>query len=108
MNDCIFCKIGKHEIPAKFLYEDDDVMVFPDIHPRKEKHVLVVPKKHIIDFMGLDDATAVKLKNAIQDTIKKLDLDTKGFQLEVNGGGYQIVDHLHVHIMGPFSKPQQQ
>ena len=47
MTDCIFCKIIAGEIPAKKLYEDDDVLAFRDISPQAPVHFLVIPKKHI-------------------------------------------------------------
>ncbi len=55
MNDCIFCKIAKHEIPKEFSWEDKDVMAFPDITPISPIHILIVPKKHTKDFMDLKD-----------------------------------------------------
>ncbi len=52
MKDCIFCKIARHEIPKDFAYEDTEVMAFADIDPIKEIHILIVPKKHIKDFIN--------------------------------------------------------
>ncbi|SRR5438046_2874305 len=103
--DCIFCKIRDKEIPAKIMYEDDDVMVFPDIRPMRKVHVLVVPKKHIADFLELeDDHILSKIKKAIQQMIKEHSLENAGYRLVVNGGGAQIVDHLHFHLTGPWGK----
>ena len=47
MSDCLFCKIGRGEIPSKKAYEDDTVLAFYDIDPKAPVHVLVIPKKHI-------------------------------------------------------------
>ena len=47
MNDCVFCKIVKGEIPAKKVFESDSVLAFWDINPGAPVHVLVVPKKHV-------------------------------------------------------------
>ncbi|MEK7450695.1 MAG: HIT domain-containing protein [Patescibacteria group bacterium] len=100
--DCIFCKIRDREIPKEFTYEDEDVMVFPDINPLKPIHLLIMPKKHIKDFLDLKDTTLLeKVKNVIQKMIKEQKLKDKGYRLVVNGGGAQIVDHLHVHLVGP-------
>lgn len=100
--DCIFCKIRDREIPKEFTYEDEDVMVFPDINPLKPIHLLVMPKKHLKDFLDLKDAALLeKVKNVIQKMIKEQKLEDKGYRLVVNGGGAQIVDHLHVHLVGP-------
>ena len=67
MKDCIFCKIARHEIPKDFAYEDTEVMAFADINPIKEIHILIVPKKHIKDFIDIkDEGLMTKLKNVGQ------------------------------------------
>lgn len=105
MPDCIFCKIAKKEIPKEFTYEDEDLMVFPDIHPVKPVHLLIVPKKHIKEFTDVDDVT---LHGKIGIVIKKLiathNLQNTGYKITVNGGGAQEIDHLHFHLMGPMGK----
>lgn len=105
MNDCIFCKIRDRVIPKEFTYEDDDIMVFPDIHPVKPVHLLVVVKKHIPDFLELqDNELLIKIKNIIQQMIREQKLEDRGYRLVINGGGGQIINHLHVHLMGPMGK----
>lgn len=105
MKDCVFCRIASHEIPKEFLYEDDIVMVFPDINPAKQIHVLVVPKEHIVDFTNLTEFQLMKhIFSKVQEVIKEQGLSTKGFKVFMNGGGAQIVDHLHIHITGPWKK----
>lgn len=52
MADCIFCMIGKREIPSNVVYEDDKLICFHDLEPQAPVHVLVIPKKHI---ESLDD-----------------------------------------------------
>lgn len=100
--DCIFCKIRDKEIPANFVYEDADVMVFPDIHPVKPVHLLIVPKKHVSEFLVVDDhALFAKLGKVIQQMIREKDLEKSGYQIKINGGGLQDVDHLHMHLLGP-------
>lgn len=107
MKDCIFCKISNREIPKEFTYEDKDVMVFPDIHPRKPVHLLIVSKKHIKEFAAIKDLDLLKdMGKVIQEMIKKFGLDIKGHRLVINGGGAQLVDHLHIHIMGPIGKTE--
>ena len=104
MTGCVFCKIRDREIPKKFEYEDDDVMVFPDINPEKPVHILVVPKKHIEDFLDFTDKDLIlKIKKILDKTIKDK-LKNKGYRVTVNGGGSQIIDHLHFHIVGPIEK----
>ena len=105
MVDCIFCKIARHEIPKDFAYEDTEVMAFRDINPIKEIHVLVMPKKHIVDFLDVDDSGILnKLKIVAQKIIKEQRLKNKGWRIVINGGGAQIIDHLHLHIIGPLGK----
>ena len=105
MKDCIFCKIRDGEIAKEFTYQDEDVMVFPDIHPNKPIHLLIIPKKHIEDFLGLNDMSLVeKLIAVIKKMIKKNKLENKGYKISINGGGAQDIDHIHFHLRGPMGK----
>lgn len=105
MTDCIFCKIANKEIPAKLAYEDQDMVVFPDIHPVKPVHLLVVPKKHVEDFLNVKDMDFFfKLTTVIQKMVKENNLDRRGYRVLVNGGGAQAINHLHVHLFGPMGK----
>lgn len=104
MENCIFCKIRDRIIPKEFTYEDKDVMVFPDIRPLHPIHLLVVPKSHIEDFAKLDSQTSEKINKVIQLMIKKKKLENKGYRLVINGGGAQIINHLHFHLLGPLGK----
>jgi len=98
---CVFCKIRDRIIPKEFTYEDKDVMVFPDINPVAPVHLLIVPKEHIVDFLDLkDSALWDKLRIVIQNMIREQKIQDKGYRLVVNGGGAQIIDHLHIHLMG--------
>lgn len=102
MEDCIFCKIARQEIPKEFTYEDEEVMVFPDINPQKPIHLLVIPKKHIEDFVDVDDAVLMqKIWKVAQEMIGKYKLHGKGVRIMVNAQGAQVVPHLHIHILGP-------
>ena len=102
--DCIFCKIRDKELPAKLLYEDDEVMAFPDIHPARSVHILVVPKEHISEFVEVTNpAIFQKLYSVAQNMIKREGLSDKGYRVTANGGGAQIVNHLHIHVMGPLN-----
>lgn len=104
MEDCLFCKIASHDIPKEFLYEDNDLMAFADIRPQKPVHILIVPKEHIKDFVSLSNNTTwVKIRSLAQELIHEKGLTDKGFQLKTNGGGLQEIDHLHFHLLGPFS-----
>ncbi len=103
--ECVFCKIIGKEIPAKLLYEDEDVIVFPDNNPVKPVHLLIVPKKHVEDFIMVDDpALFSKLLLVVQKMVAREGLKDRGFRVVLNGGGAQLVLHLHIHLMGPMGK----
>jgi histidine triad (HIT) family protein len=105
MESCIFCKIRDKIIPKEFMYEDKDLMVFPDITPRKPIHLLFIPKKHIKDLIMINDkGLMMKITKIIQKMIKKFELEDKGYRVLINGGGAQFVDHLHIHLLGPVGK----
>ena len=99
--DCIFCKIAKVEIPKEFDYIDDEIMVFPDIHPKTPIHLLIVPKKHIEDFLNAPEELLTKMFKIAKKLIKEKKLENKGYRLTINGGGAQIINHLHLHLLGP-------
>lgn len=99
--DCVFCQIAKREIPAKFVYEDGEVMVFSDIAPVAPLHLLIVPKVHIEDLMSPeveDGKMWEKMTKVAKDLVKKNNL--KGYRLVINGGTAKLVNHLHLHLMG--------
>lgn len=102
MEDCIFCKIAKKEAEAKIEYEDDDFIVFHDIHPKAPLHLLLVPKKHIesIDHLEIHDKELMgELLLLAKKVAKQKGLN--GYKLGINVGreGGQDVDHLHVHLL---------
>ena len=101
---CIFCKIAAGEIPARKAHEDDDLLVFHDIHPWAPVHVLVVPKRHIASMAEVTEADA-GLMGKMMVLAPKLMRDlgvTGGFRQVINTGadGGQEVYHLHMHLMG--------
>ncbi len=104
-HDCIFCKIGAGEIPTKPVYEDEQIIVFPDIKPVAPVHVLIVPKKHIANLLEAQ-AEDTPLLNHILTTIPllagKLGLADDGFRIVINtkDNGGQTVHHLHFHLLG--------
>lgn len=105
MDTCIFCKFANKKLPKDFTYEDEDVMVFPDLHPIKPVHLLIMPKVHVEDFLMLeDDKLFSKIKKTIQKMVRDQNLPTRGYRLVVHGGGAQAIDHLHIHLLGPMGK----
>ena len=106
----IFAKILRGEIPCEKIYEDDFVLAFNDISPRKKVHVLVVPKG---EYINLDDFSSKASEKEIVGLIKGINIVARkvGVSEEVKGGGYrslvnvgenggQEVPHLHFHIFG--------
>jgi histidine triad (HIT) family protein len=111
MEDCIFCKIVRGELPCHKVYEDDRVIAFEDISPVSEGHTLVVPKNHaenLYDMAG-EDLTAVHLASQkIADAIRKALAPVGVAALQLNGRGVnQIVMHYHLHLIprAPESPP---
>lgn len=103
--DCIFCKIRDREIPKEFTFEDDDIMVFPDIHPVRPIHMLIIPKIHVEDFLEFnDESLMLKVKIRMDKIIRDNELDEKGYRVGVNGGGAQLINHVHFHVSGPMTK----
>ena len=105
MENCIFCKIIKKEIPSSIVYEDSEILAFRDINPVAPVHILVIPKKHIsslIDLNEEDELLIGKIYTVINKIVKQEGIDEKGFRVVVNCGedGGQEVKHLHFHIIG--------
>lgn len=101
----VFKKIIDKEIPAKIIYEDDDVIAFEDIAPVVKVHVLVIPKKEIknLDAVTEEDLIILgKLQLAISKIAKNLGLSEDGYRIvtNINDNGGQTVYHLHYHILG--------
>jgi len=105
MEQCIFCKIVRKEIPKEFIYEDDDVVVFDDLHPVRPVHLLIIPKEHVSELLAVKNpALFQKLFTVVQKMITENALSDKGYRVSANGGGAQVIDHLHLHLMGPMTK----
>lgn len=100
----LFTKIINREIPAKIIYEDDDLIAFHDIAPQAPVHFLVVPKKEIAtlsDVTEADTALLGKIVFRAQQLAKELGCE-KGFRVVMNTGedGGQTVYHIHLHVLG--------
>lgn len=104
MENCLFCKIIKGEISTEFVYQDDRVVAFADIHPKKPVHLLVIPKVHIKELIAVEDTTLYEqIFSVIKKLVNEQDLQDKGYKIMINGGGHQEVNHLHIHLMGPMN-----
>ena len=103
MENCIFCKLANHEIPTNIVYENELVTAFEDLNPVAPVHVLLVPKTHMENILGLNDP---KIMTALKDAVDKVaelkGVKESGFRLINNCGADagQTVMHLHVHLIG--------
>ncbi|VDM27229.1 unnamed protein product [Hydatigera taeniaeformis] len=102
--DTIFGKIARKEIPAKFLYEDDQCVAFDDISPQAPTHFLVIPKKPIkqLDSATEDDESLLGHLLLVAKKVAAQKNLAKGYRVVINNGreGCQSVYHLHLHVVG--------
>lgn len=103
MEDCIFCKIAKGEIPAKLVHEDERVVAFDDVSPQAPVHTLIIPRDH---YASLGDAVPPAILSALFGAIPVVarvkGIEDSGYRVIVNAGpdANQTVPHLHVHVLG--------
>jgi len=109
MSDCLFCKIAEGTIPSDIVYEDEQVVVFKDMYPKADVHLLVVPRLHIASLNEVNtehDGMMAHMLRLLPVLAKEQGLDN-GFRTIINtgpGGGQEIY-HLHIHLMGGDSLP---
>ena len=104
MEDCIFCKIVKGEIPSTKVYEDENVYAFKDINPVTPIHVLVIPKKHYQNILDVNEESKNiygEIFMAMNKIAKELEIEKDGFRVISNCGkdAGQEVQHLHFHML---------
>ncbi len=103
MDDCIFCKIIKGEIPSYRLYEDEDFVAFLDIRPVNKGHCLLIPKQHYVRVTDMPDALLAR-ELPLAKRIALAMIEATGIQdfdlLNTNGApAGQVVFHHHMHII---------
>ena len=102
--DCLFCRIIQGEIPAKKIYEDSETFVFEDIKPQAPTHVLIIPKKHIVDVKEAkgEDAQIIGKLHLVAAKIARDRKIENGYRtvFNVGPGAGQSVFHLHLHLLG--------
>ncbi len=103
MDDCVFCKIGAGEIPAKIVYRDDDVIAIGDLNPQAPTHLLVMPIAHyatMVEAASAGETLAGRLI-AVATQLGHERGGARGFRLVVNTGpdGGQTVGHVHIHVL---------
>ena len=103
--DCIFCRIIERRAAAKFVYEDESVVVIEDVNPQAPVHLLVVPREHLPSLKEATPAQEAMLGRLLTVAAKlaaERGLDSRGYRTVINTGSWagQSVFHLHVHVLG--------
>ena len=101
MNDCIFCKIIKGDLPSRTVYEDELIKVIMNINPTTNGHLLVLPKEHYVDIFDIDEKIINHSFKIIRDTLYPLlkdNLGCEGLTLSENNLLGQEVHHFHIHV----------
>ncbi len=102
MENCVFCKIITGQIPCHKVHETKHSLAFLDIKPHAEGHTVIIPKKHAMTIMDLDDESTKHLILDLKETMNKIDekLTPLAFNVGWNNGtgAGQVVPHLHIHI----------
>ena len=100
MENCLFCKIIKGEIPSNKVYEDETTYAFYDISPQAPTHILVIPKIHVSSLNELEDVSVMSdIYNAVRNIVQELGI--KEYRTVINTGADagQTVFHIHLHIL---------
>ena len=104
MDNCLFCKILKGEIPSAKVYENDFVYAFRDINPQAPSHILVIPRKHVSSLNEIDALEEKDIAECLLAvrTIAARENLSGGYRVVSNCGAdaCQSVPHLHFHILG--------
>ncbi len=106
MDNCIFCKIAKKEIPSSKVYEDEYTYAFLDINPQAKYHVLIIPKQHILSDLNDINEDNCLIIGRMFYTAKKvseiLGIAQSGVRIINNSGkdAHQSVKHMHIHVLG--------
>ena len=96
--DDIFEKIIRREIPSKIFYEDDEVIVIQDLYPKAPVHLLLIPKEKCKNFYEASLETLAILGRTVKKVAELLKIEDH-FQIQVNNGYGQEIEHLHYHFM---------
>lgn len=101
MEDCLFCKIVNGLSKSYTIYEDEIVKVFLDIYPEAPGHLILIPKKHILDITDIDDETYKYFNGIIKKMYQLLKdkLNIDGLKIQQNNGIAQAIKHYHIHLV---------
>lgn len=103
MDNCIFCKIVRGEIPSRKVYEDENILSFMDVAGDVDGHILVIPKKHVVNVLDCDEETlllvAAGVKKVANHLVDECGYDGVNILNANNKPAGQSVFHLHFHIV---------
>jgi histidine triad (HIT) family protein len=102
-SDCIFCRIGRKEIPSTIVAEDEYCVAFRDLNPQAPTHVLVIPREHVASLDEVRDAQLIGRVMLMAAEVARADgIVREGYRTvsNINAGAGQSVFHLHVHVLG--------
>ncbi|PJE58230.1 MAG: histidine triad nucleotide-binding protein [Candidatus Portnoybacteria bacterium CG10_big_fil_rev_8_21_14_0_10_36_7] len=104
MEDCLFCKIVNKKVASDIVLEDDSIIIFKDINPKADVHLLIVLKKHIesVEHLVEEDKELIsQMIFAAQKIARQIGVAKNGYKLQFNVGrdGGQIIDHIHLHLI---------
>ncbi len=101
MNECIFCKIIKKEIPSEIVYEDEKNIAFMDINPVNAGHVLVIPKKHFENIFDIGEEELIETTKIVRKISKAVKDFSEGVNIHQNNGRVagQLINHTHFHVI---------
>lgn len=102
---CIFCQIINKEKETDFVYQDDKFVAINDINPKAPVHILIIPRNHIESVNRIDENDKILVGELIllaKKVAKKAGIADSGYKLvfNVGRGGGQLIDHLHLHLLG--------
>lgn len=105
MEDCVFCKIIKGEIPSDKVKETENLIAINDINPQADVHILIIPKKHIKDINEASDALWTEIKQLGLELMKEKGINN--FRMTTNAGDAAVVHHMHMHLLGKISSDRK-
>ena len=110
MEDCIFCKIIKGDIPSYRIFENDSLYVFMDINPNSNGHLLIVPKEHVVNVLDVKNEFTSEALEVIKEKLYPLlkeQLNIDGLTITQNNFLGQDVKHYHIHLIPRYSKDNE-
>ena len=100
MTDCIFCKIINGDFGTEFVYENEHLVVFKDINPKADTHLLIVPRKHTESLKDLNDKNLLgELLQGVRTVTEQLGINSYKTIINTGREAGQEVFHLHIHVL---------